>query len=44
LTGEVWICKSDDFLRRSCKKDNFKSNDGMNPPVTTMTEEEPDRS
>jgi hypothetical protein len=38
---KVWVCKSDDFLPRSCKKDNFKSNEGMDLSDDN-DEEEPD--
>ena len=36
---KVWVCKTAEFTHRTCKKDNFKSNEGLDPdPV----EEEPD--
>jgi len=38
---KVWVCKSDDFLPRSCMKDNFKSNEGMDLSDDD-DEEEPD--
>jgi hypothetical protein len=38
---KVWVCKTDEFRNRTCKKDNFKSNEGLDPDGNDG-EEEPD--
>jgi hypothetical protein len=41
---KVWVCKTAEFTNRTCKKDNFKSNEGLDPDDDDDDdgEEEPD--
>jgi len=38
---KVWVCKTAEFSHRTCKKDNFKSNEGLDPDDDDDDDDDP---